>query len=397
MSDNHESTDESRLREALAWAADIPSPTPDWRDVEQRAKNGRRTHRARRLVAIAAVVVLITVAGSVLIIRNRGSQDLAATDSTPCTREGESLAVTRSGDGGDYSVWIDKPDRDIRRLTSDWVATRPSFSPDGERVAVIRADGDYESAGPSSSDIWTIRTDGTAPRQITDAAAGDQYDDTAWSPTGDLIAWSKYEPAASSGSWSIGTVPATGGAPRALTNPAAGSSDTAPAWSPDGQRIAYLRTIHPLASSESANSGAVSAPPSTSSPTETVTELRVIDRTGANDRLLAQLTPVTDAGVQTLDWSPDGSRLLVSNRTGERAAAVDTATGAIDEIGSGISLRWGGDGRAVYFITPNATGSDGTVIRGHIADGALVDDQTINNVHTGFLYPQVGIAVDRCR
>ena len=85
--------------------------------------------------------------------------------------------------------------------------------------------------------IMLINADGTYLRQLT-TAPGDKYDrDPAWSPSGDRIAFDRYEGSAGGDTYSIYVINADGTNLVRLSPP--GSYDTAPTWSPDGQRIAF--------------------------------------------------------------------------------------------------------------------------------------------------------------
>ena len=77
----------------------------------------------------------------------------------------------------------------LELVSGDWVATRPAFSPDGRQLVLVRADGDYESGGPGSTDLWTFDVaSGTPGRAVTE----DSFDDSpSWSPDGDTIAFSR--------------------------------------------------------------------------------------------------------------------------------------------------------------------------------------------------------------
>jgi hypothetical protein len=48
----------------------------------------------------------------------------------------------------------------VSPITGDWVAVQPSFSPAGDEVVVVRAEGDYESSGPDHSELWVVGAEG---------------------------------------------------------------------------------------------------------------------------------------------------------------------------------------------------------------------------------------------
>jgi hypothetical protein len=81
----------------------------------------------------------------------------------------------------------------------------PSWSPDGTRIAFARR------VYPSGSDLWTIRADGTDPRDLstTPAPGGARESSPVWSTDGSVIAISRGE---GDGPERLATIPATGGA-----------------------------------------------------------------------------------------------------------------------------------------------------------------------------------------
>ena len=69
--------------------------------------------------------------------------------------------------------------RTVERLAAVGSCGAPSFSPDGQRIAFI-------SDLSGSPQVWTVSVDGGWPQRVTTFA--DQVTNTAWSPSGDLIA-----------------------------------------------------------------------------------------------------------------------------------------------------------------------------------------------------------------
>ena len=59
----------------------------------------------------------------------------------------------------------------LRSITPGQVTTDPSFSPDGSTLVVVRAEGDYESAGPDSTELRLLDPDGSNPRDLVDGSS----------------------------------------------------------------------------------------------------------------------------------------------------------------------------------------------------------------------------------
>jgi Tol biopolymer transport system component len=150
--------------------------------------------------------------------------------------DGMQVAYSTSGpvavqdDIGPNDIYISPIDRAeqgaVRNLTNHPAEDfHPRWSPDGSRIAFAsNRDGDF--------DIYTIRVDGTALRQLTDDPASDSHPGS-WSPDGQQVAFVSDR----DGNPEIYVVNADGtGATRLTSDPA---TDSHPAFSPDGTRIAF--------------------------------------------------------------------------------------------------------------------------------------------------------------
>ena len=113
------------------------------------------------------------------------------------------------------------------RLTHGRTDGRPTWSPDGKRVAFER------QVSPTNWDIYVTSAAGgkAVPLMRTPA----QETSAAWSPDGRRIAFARQ---GKNGNWTIHVVRPDGGGDHRLT--AIERSSQQPAWSPDGSRIAYL-------------------------------------------------------------------------------------------------------------------------------------------------------------
>ena len=156
----------------------------------------------------------------------------------------------------------------------------PSWSPDGTTLAFARR---FVGTQATELDLMNA-SDGANKRILIDNAV---YRALAWSPDGTQIAYTCTQ-SVSILQYDVCLIDVATGQWRRLTN-TAGFSETAPAWSPDGEQIAYIRGIYT---------------------NFLITGYAfVIDTHGIGPA--TQLTGfLLDA--QGLDWSADGSQIIMS-------------------------------------------------------------------------------------
>jgi hypothetical protein len=233
--------------------------------------------RATLLVAAAVAVLGLAVGLGVAAVDDGGAApgegvpDVGVIPGPAACTERPTVAVTVELADGVTEVRVVRPDGRVE-VAAGPVAGQPSFSPDGQRLAVLVADGDFSSSSPPSG-VATVGLDGAPPTTVTPIDGGDLF--PAWSATG-TIALLRHDDATRS-AW-IATVPAEGGEVRRLveiTDPWASVEGLA--WAPEGDRLAWLEGVLPSDGS----------PPTTA--------LRIVDGDGREVRSVALPDPAASS------------------------------------------------------------------------------------------------------
>jgi dipeptidyl aminopeptidase/acylaminoacyl peptidase len=121
-----------------------------------------------------------------------------------------------------------------------WVAD-PQIAPDGSQVAFVKVTVD-EKKDAYDTAIWIVKTDGSEPARALTSGVRDTS--PRWSPDGRRLAFvraieqdGRPKPA------QVHIVPMTGGEPFAITDVPRGAAN--PEWAPDGKTIAFSSTTRP--------------------------------------------------------------------------------------------------------------------------------------------------------
>ena len=243
-----------------------------------------------------------------------------------------------------------------RLTTDDSFDNFPSWSPDGSRIAFLSS----RSGGEDAGRLFTMAPDGTDIRELTPELAGVIQHPPQWAPDGQRLAFVAYSPYYRRVSSLPGlyTVRANGTELRRLAS-AVRSPVT---WSPDGQRLAFAQAVDG-------------------------TVMLVTVAADGWDR--QPLVPIEGwqpqsgepdpnrVWINTVAWSPDGTRLLVSVNDRHPAFIVELDRPHRREVGilrnpagrfHGVrAAAWSPDGAQLALVGPNLVAivpADGGPIRG---------------------------------
>ena len=143
--------------------------------------------------------------------------------------DGRDLAYHVTNDSGGLTVWrVPATGGDPVRLTPpDRSAGYPSWSPDGQRLALEMDDG-------GTTQVWVVNRDGSGLRRVTSTPG--QHWPHSWAPDNDRIAFAGERDAI----WNVWTVSTSTGVTQQLTKFSTPNGYVRyPAWSPRNDRIVF--------------------------------------------------------------------------------------------------------------------------------------------------------------
>jgi Tol biopolymer transport system component len=246
-----------------------------------------------------------------------------------------------------------------RKLTRWVVDSQPRWSPDARRIAFVRGHGPFDRA----RSVFVMNADGSGQRELGTGAG------PRWSPDGTEVAFVEARAPPENDRIFVGA--AEGGSPRAI---AEGQS---PTWSPDG-RIAFMRYQFVLEDQGAGGGLDWNIEKST---------LLTVRADGSDARVIAAFDRSDGGTAFAPRWSPDGERiaLLLRDENGEGGVLlVDAVSGAVRTVTDMTpdSMDWSPDGGRLLavdyldvWLVDVATGA-ATKIRGEAKDDSGVDDAT---------------------
>jgi Tol biopolymer transport system component len=247
--------------------------------------------------------------------------------------DGRRVAYVRA-DGAHSAIWIMRADGSAQRrlTTGSDEEFAPAWSPDGRRLVYMV--WDYGACYPGATkcavtDAWTINADGTGQRKLFDSALQPR-----WSPHGRQLLFQRFESNVTSTAVLIGS--SDGASVRTVVNATtAGAELVPPGWAPGGRRVVFGVGSAPggpvLWISRTDGNGrkriAVGWAPAWSPRGARLAFANAnglwVVRPGRRPRRIVA-ERIAPHGPRSLSWSPDGKRLASANHGRLSVVSVDS-------------------------------------------------------------------------
>lgn len=273
------------------------------------------------------------------------------------------ILYSRESTHASSEIWVVRPDgRAARQLTSNNVWDgHAHWSPDGRRV-VFASERDSNPGWPvRRSEIHIMNADGSNVQKLTNGIDGSSG--PRWSPDGTRIAFNRRDDPRVR----IYVMNADGTNLRPVTPPEGGAF--LPDWSPDGNRILYISSQPPLYQSR----------------------MHVVNIDGTGVQMLGG-DAACDGNVSDARWSRDGTRILYSciTRTGQaiytmKADGTDAVRLSQPDVPGTVvydwAVAWSPDGRQIAFSS-SRTGYHNVYTMSSTGENAtpVTDDDVIDIV-----------------
>jgi Tol biopolymer transport system component len=314
-------------------------PVPDLWERARGSAASEPTDRARepRVQRFVVVVVALVIAGSAfgaLVFPFHGGRGAAY---SPGPHPDGAIVTVERGATGELGVEnldlvaIDpETGRTVDLTPGPAAESDPVWSPDGTRVAFLRATSSGRAHVTISKGLFVMNADGSGVHKVYACASADQCEmrEFAWSPDDRYLAWT-LERARQEGGAVLEILDlTTGRIADACANDSCGQSLVQLAWAPDASRLAFTdAAVLPGAGGPPASSIWLVKPDGSD-----------LKRLTEGSRCYAQKGPVNSCFADTLPaWSPDGRTLaFLHQATGASGAGGTTSLTLMSLEGNSI-------------------------------------------------------------
>lgn len=285
-------------------------------------------------------------------------------------------------------IWSMKTDgSDPKQLTNNaaW-DTDPSFSPDGGKIAFV-------SSRDGNSEIYVMNADGSDQKRLTNNTVTDQ--DPSWSPDGSKIVFVSFRDTSAD----VFTMNADGSNPVNLSKFPAGN-ETEPVFSPNGKKIAfrglrdggleiYIMNDDGTEQTALTDSSGIDTEPAFSPDGSKIVfrsdrdggdrEIYIMDSDGSNE---VNLTHTPGVNEFAPGFNPEGNKIIFYDAVGQ-ILVMDPDGANRDRIGTveGNEPSWGAENSAPVLsdvaITPQVDEGSFATLSGKISDADNNDSFTL--------------------